>query len=809
MAKRELRERNELSCTWGLSSIIESCQGCPSHKLISDGRLQKKHIIDCPRKLDQITSFDEECRKIQNEVELASVRVKREQHGKMDSEFVDFLAKAHKRAMKKSRKASLTGELPSTSDEISLNKLKLAAILEASECFQRSIRLGMYGQVDEINMQMSAKAFVDRIFIQRRLICNEGTTSESKPFSEALKVLNSDKNLFLKLLPDPNSLLEKCSKNSSVRDSEKPGTQLTTRKGKMNKNSGKKTDYPPSDRIVILKPVPSNAKRSEIVTCHCSSMQFQRTTSRRVSDAKPMSFSFKEMKRKLKHTFGGTSDEVSNDRSTIKVGDERNCRGVDIMSYCSSSTSAQRKEKLCKKQDLRFMKSSDIGCVTETVRKKLDFGFSKKQEFDVILEAKRHLSARLNNVNSAKTVTSVTSPKALGRILSSPKCDLWPLSPRKDSQYCSYNTSPGANEGSGLIPNGGRSSCPNPLRPNTEVTSHDDYAKYEGTKISSLIQSTVEGVHDTVISMTENMKSNGESKTVEGNSILRPELHISEAPIGRNSTNVTRSMQRTVTKELHKDDDESVTHSLLDTLSENEAFTSSVDDFLSTPLSMKYQEEHRSPVSVLQPFFTEDENSPPSITHQTARQTLQPLRLDFEECSFESFPQNQTNCSMEEEQDHLAQYVDLILQTASLTWDQLSEIESLPDKLLDSSLLDEVEFLFTDCYFDPKLLFDRINEVLLEIYQSHFCSPPWLASVKPRIRYTPLAELVVDEIMTQAEFYLLRRTERRTLDQLVSKDVAECRSWLDVRFDTERIMIDVSEDVLEESLLEILLEFHT
>ncbi|KAL0331273.1 UNVERIFIED_CONTAM: hypothetical protein Sangu_1672800 [Sesamum angustifolium] len=455
---------------------------------------------------------------------------------------------------------------------------------------------------------------------------------------------------------------------------------------------------------------------------------------------------------------------------------------------------------------------SDAACLTNKVREKLDFSsgrLSKKREFDVILEAKRQLSARWKNVNAVETVTNVKSPRTLGRILSSPEHDLWPLSPRRDSQYsCGsaqmrfslYNTSPRVTGSSSQVPYGKERACLSPLRPNTLVTSGDDCNKYDGTlqimdtKTSSLIPRTDKEAHDMDVSMIHNMKSN-------------------EVPSGINSMDFTND-----TAELHKDD-ESVMNSV-DSLSENEAFTSTADDLPSTPLSIhrfdvadriKYQEEHRSPVSVLEPFFLEDTNSPPSITLQTDRQPLKPLRLDFQECSSESFhpdpPTSANSCI--EEQDPLSHYVHLVLQTSCLDWDQLSEISCLPEELLDESLFDEVEFLPPDCYFDPKLLFDHINEVLLEIYQSHFCSPPWLAFTKPKIRSVPLAQLVLDEIMTEADFYLLPRTEKRTLDQLVSKDVAACRSWLDVQLDTEQIMIDVSEDVLEESILDMLLEFHT
>ncbi|KAL0393560.1 UNVERIFIED_CONTAM: hypothetical protein Slati_4322200 [Sesamum latifolium] len=893
----ELRHKTELSCMLGLFSILESCQGRPGRKLIANGRPVSRHIIgdginkqyqeqltvfistaDCPRKPDQIASFDEECRKIQNEAALASVTFDAsarnlvqedmpiEKHRtnqntvKMNSEHVDRLVKTQKRARKRSRKAyqpsscclnnaaSSIHQLPSTQ-----NHLENSVV---SGCFERSIRLGKYGQVDEISMQqahMRAKALLDQMFLERKFISNARTRYEFNSFSDALEMLNSSKDL----LPERSSLLarrvrELLSSQTAVKSapdaklseyegldassSGKHGIPLASQNGKPNKHYQRqcslKTSFTaqPSDKIVILKPLPQNAKYS--------SLQSHKGASGRVSDVKATSFSFRGMKKKLKHTFGGTrkgmdrtSAILSHSQSTLRVEDECTCRGVDSRKSFNSFSNTKIKEKLCWEQEPKSNQGSDTACVTNKVREKLDFSsgrLSKKHEFDIILEAKRQLSARWKNVNSVETVTNIKSPRTLGRILSSPEHDFWPLSPRRDSQYSSgsaqmrfslYNTSPTVTGSSSQVSNGKERARLSPLRPNTEVTFGDDSNKYDDTlqimdtRTSSLIPRTDEEAHDMDVSMTDNMKSNGKKKIVEMNGVLQPELHGTEVPSGINSIDVTND-----TAESHKDD-ESVMNSV-DSLSENEAFTSTADDLPSTPLSIhrldvadriKYQEEHRSPVSVLEPFFLEDTNSPPSITLQTDRQPLKPLRLDFQECSSESFhpdpPTSANSCIVE--QDPLSHYVHLVLQTSCLDWDQLSEISCLPEDLLDESLFDEVEFLPPDCYFDPKLLFDHMNEVLLEIHQSHFCSPPWLAFTKPKIRSVPLAQLVLDEIMTEADFYLLPRTEKRTLDQLVSKDVAACRSWLDVRLDTEQIVIDVSEDVLEESILDMLLEFHT
>lgn len=405
--------------------------------------------------------------------------VKRRQYAKMDAELLDLLVKTHKGTRRSSGEAyqpsscclnnaaRLMAELPSTSAELSLNKLTIAAILGAvcaqshqeesklSEYFQRNCYLGKYDQIDEINIQqvqMRAKAFVDQMFINRKFL-QEGRNSESKSFSNALEVLNSKKGLFMELLPDPNSRLARRVKDLNPSRTEKDtvksilgatdasGTSAMS-KGSVDDKLWKKIDYQvkyspktdfkaqPSDKIVILKPVPRSAKHSGIVSCNCSSLQFPYRSDRRVSDVKTASFSFRKIKKKLKHTFGVTKNKLSQERSTQGVGSECICDEVDIRNSFSSSTDDGKKGKLSR--------GSDTACVTDSTRRKLDFTsarYSNKQEFDVILEAKRHLSTRFNDRSSVEAVTSKKSPRTLERILSSPEPDFWPFSPRRDTLY--------------------------------------------------------------------------------------------------------------------------------------------------------------------------------------------------------------------------------------------------------------------------------------------------------------------------------------------------------------------------------------
>ncbi|GER33064.1 hypothetical protein STAS_09169 [Striga asiatica] len=806
----ELKQNHELSIMWRLLNAIDSCQDQTCGKLISNGRPSSKQITARPRKIDQLTSFDEECRRIQNqnEVELGNVKaddeympsetyeaiyqiIEQHQCEKIDHQLIDLLLKAQNRAKEKSHKAhhlsscylsdaaNLFHQLLPTSSNISLDNVTLAAILRT---------VCVHNQQEE-SIHTSAKAFVDRMFIHRKLISKGMVYPRSKSSSNEFGIPDSDKDLFGGLFLETESLLQRPFKNSkypriekqtlksvldgkelegldSTSSSENPGSVFIARNGKMGTNSqskSTKTNFveQPSDRIVILKPAPQkSAKQSENVNCHCSSLQAHKKFGN-FPDAKPKSFSFKEMKRKLKLTFGGTKKESS---KFPNFGSKRN------LEFPSEGT------------------------------------LPGQQGFDVILEAKRHLSARFKNVNATKTLMDKKSPKTLGRILASPERDFRAIGPRRGSPYGSdfdqmiispYNGSARVGEIISEMPKANQGVCLSPSRHNSEVTSCDFVFENRILQIMdtktglSPTPSTDEEAHDDNSSSIDDIKSNGVSQ-----------LHTSEVPTDTNSYDIQK-LQLTDATELQKADETG-------SISENEVSTSTIDGLPSIPSNInqldsantiKHQGEHQSPVSVLDPFFTEDANSPPSATLESGQflgHQFKPRRLDFD-------PPN----SCMQEQDHLSQYVHSVLEASCLDWDQLSEIASTHEEILDSFLFYEVEFSPVDGYFDPKLLFDRINEILVDIYEFHFCSPPWPSFVKPKIKPGPLAELVLDEVMKGADFFLLPRTERRTLDQLVSKDVAKCGSWIDIRVDTEELVNEISEEYVEECMLDVLLEFYT
>ncbi|XP_073134457.1 uncharacterized protein [Henckelia pumila] len=875
-----MRESN-INCMWGVLDVLESGQGRACNDQISNGGLMNEVIIDYPRKLDRVGSFNEECHRIQLAADLAICRadtretrfsnliqeditienhnnkmiVKRPQLEKTELDLLHHLVKTQYTARDKGKKsahkssschhsASLIHHPSSFSAGTSLNKLRIAEILGVICSQDADLKMK--------HVQRRAKAFVDQMFIDRRFAGKQETSSECKPFSDALEILSTNKDLFMEFLPEPNPMLArfikpvlgaKFSEFESAYDTSSENGNL---KKPLLEQIDHKCQYASKthftrhlDKIVILKPVPQDTRYSENTTCHCLSGQSNQKLGGKVPHPKPASFSFKEMKRKLKHAFGGSrkgteqlsmkvnSNKLAYDRPILGVGDCI-CRGMDTVNSLSSSKNVEIRGHLSKKSPLRPIDGTHNICMKETVRKKIDFpsvGLSMKQECDVIFEAKRQLYARVNDGSALENTKSKRSPKTVAQILSSPEHDFsWPVSPKRYSLYCSGSAqkrfSTNSNSlsmarSSCLIMNERQRICPSPLRPNKEVICDEDFKIYEGIETletkqtSSMIRASDDHEYCTILSETDEVAfNNGEQEIEEADSIQKHELCSSE--VESESTSTVKTSDATELLE----DDEIAVH-FVDTHSENETLASTLDDIPFTPLSScdstKYQEEHRSPVSVLEPFFTDVISSPPSTTFQTVERSLQPRRLYFEECSSDSTPQDpQLDIkTCKNEQDHISVYVHLVLQASYMNWDNLSDISPLPEELILASLFDELEFPLIDPNLNPKLLFDHINEVLQEIYQWNFSSPPWLTFIRPKIMSFPLEEVVLDEIMKEADFYVLPQTEKRTLNHIVSKDIANSRTWLDVRLDTEQVVIQVSEDFIEELILDVLLEFHT
>ncbi|XP_071708069.1 uncharacterized protein [Rutidosis leptorrhynchoides] len=192
--------------------------------------------------------------------------------------------------------------------------------------------------------------------------------------------------------------------------------------------------------------------------------------------------------------------------------------------------------------------------------------------------------------------------------------------------------------------------------------------------------------------------------------------------------------------------------------------------------------ENPSPVSVLDSFFTDNICSPTSTTESVELQ-IQPQRLDFEEhSSHTSSPlHGKTNLSsLMEDPEFISSYINDMYKTLQSNWEDFSAID-YP----------------TDSSCDHKLLHDCVKEILVSLHtRTGFFSP--------KIRAFALEKDVVNEVMEQVEWHNGKLMGPRTLDVLVTRDIAKCGQWVDSISDRNDIVFELVDDTVQELIMEVI-----
>ncbi|KAL3499336.1 hypothetical protein ACH5RR_038429 [Cinchona calisaya] len=898
------------SCIWGLVDMFDIRTGSRTNqKLLSNGRKIHKNDFDVQRsrKVDKLGKLCEKWQDIEGGANLGNHAVDDNEtklKAIMQEEFptekqMKRVLKAMKQQCKRSdfesmnefgsqiladhrKKKNHQGYHPnSCSDKVSSDSHNFAAMLEEicsqahqhGRCnggMQRSITPSIFKQLDETNvqlLQMSAKAFIDQIYMNRRYMSKNVVSRKSKPFSDASELLHLNRDLFLKLLQDPNSLLAKHIKNLQFPPRERKGIKLfldsessecqtsgnedsksTMSIQKKNANdllwqnskhrhgfSLKRNTTSASNEIVVLKPVLKGKKNPENVSCHCSSLQSHHRLKSRGKSAKSTYFSFKDIRRKLKRAVGESQRDkhwISLDDSLIKLSsNKKSLKYVDkgISHSISRGDSAsvnddKRMERQPKPKSLTSRKGPEIDFNSVSECKRFNSSTtscSMQRQLDIIMEAKRDLSERLKNVNVAEALPRKQTTRTLQMIISSPYHDfLITRSPKRDmsaSASTQMRFSPYGN-----IEKGKGVSLQSPHNHNKEVelsadSISDDQMEFFGSR--SIIPEKIDDdteVCENICAIGDNLKPNGYIDILEENeSILSGSLKILEARCEPNKVDSTCEPSVEATKlsedngyESSSFDDSSEDHhqqSLLG-ISTSPLHISALE----TVDTCKYREGHPSPVSVLEPFSPEEANSPTNITAKQDECLLQPRHIDFDDHSQVKSPEDpkvDITESIDDEEEYMSACVRAVMQTSNLKFDDLlaSSHSSLP-RGLKTYTVDSVGLFQVESNCELNLQLDCIHQVLLGVCDYYFGYSPWLSFLKPNIRPAPMERNVIDEVVKEVNCYTSPKLGQPTLDQLVQSDMAKFGLWLELRPDTEDIVIQIAEDVLQESVLDTILE---
>ncbi|CAA7023029.1 unnamed protein product [Microthlaspi erraticum] len=214
-----------------------------------------------------------------------------------------------------------------------------------------------------------------------------------------------------------------------------------------------------------------------------------------------------------------------------------------------------------------------------------------------------------------------------------------------------------------------------------------------------------------------------------------------------------------------------------------------------------------SPVSVLEPLFTDDDSSPTTSTRfNSGEMRIQPLCIRFDEAdSPKPDKANNLKTSMEDDKESTLAYIEALVKSSGLSWDELLTRPFYSEELLEPELTDDdIVFCATQLCDDKNLLYDCINEVLMDFCRNELNPGPWISFVKPELHLISDMEIAAKVAQEGVYWHLLPLPSPHTLDQIVRKDMARTGSWMDLRFDIGCIGSGASEMILDDLLEEII-----
>ncbi|KAA3485517.1 Formate--tetrahydrofolate ligase [Gossypium australe] len=685
------------------------------------------------------------------------------------------------------------------------------------------------------------KFLVSQKLINRNQLTEGGELQASKEAMDALQILSLNEELFLKLLRDPNSSLVKNSKNSpNARDEEskpfsgsnfseqepvglrQPNETVNRKQRNFFRRKSKSQERDLSDeqkvseastRIVVLKPGATCSQTAETGSSIGSSPESKNNIRRREPNEKVGShFFLSEIKRKLRHAMGREHHRIpakeipkrlsgerqsSSDNGGLKEYIGMNSPTKDhffIERIAKPSSSVKKGEKTSK------LKGPELSTEYETTH------FSRHS--NIYIEAKKHLSEMLTNGDGIMDLSGRQVPKTLGRILSLPDYNSSPISsparnpePSSITAHSRFASPDKFQKLQNNVSSLSQSADEPESRPGVSDNKNGDEVRGDNAILNKLDACVNDDKEDQSHSSTKD-ETSCEDKVIvveETEITVEEETELLDASSETNHYSIARDDKNVDMSEVY-DEKQYPECSKQDLTEEDQQLFSPLDSPSNSSLTKMVEglEERPSPVSVLEPIFSEDVISPASIRCISGETSIQPLRIRFEEHGG-SLATNRSSRfkTCMDDKESIYEYVKAVLEASSFEWDEFYIRSLSSDMLLDPLLLDEVEYLPNQLCHDKNLLFDCINEVLVEVC-GYYLGSPGVSFVKTNIRPIPNMKNTIEEIWQGVYWHMLPMPLPRSLDQIVRKDMAKAGTWMDLRFDTDCIGGEISEAIFED-----------
>lgn len=599
-----------------------------------------------------------------------------------------------------------------------------------------------------------------------------GNTEVEDEFKNALQMLNSNKDLFLKLLGDPDSPIRKhiedlqnvhIGKPSKIAENqmlwELPGSkQPRKQRGRHFFRKGKKltvanqsnecSDAKVVNRIVVLKPNLVRNQNPSNTVCSASSIQSQRGLENKEDGERLSShFSLKEIKRRFRNVVGASRKE----RRSIAM--DGVLHKIPYGRHISS-----KNEIYCRREAIEI--GDDQKSNTKEIQKKNELSFYAApqmlyREAAFYDEARRHLSELLRMESEGESLPAIQVSKSLGRILSFPGFNY--LSPRLSSAREKEPESP-REKTSVFLCHSSQNFDTKYLRTSRQKESFHNTNKSQEAK--NVLQSHTGSMEITEVE---------DCMQIEEGSQVEAQF-------------VSISNEDDIPSEIFKEEGSSM---LLEPVKFEEMFQPSTPTASSSAVPQDPRDTdcaidntgRPSPISVLEPLYFEDVSSPASLKTEhgiNAERKTQPTE-----------PQIGSS-------DASSGSIDSEANT--ITCMEFDE----------ASLFDEMEISYGSLISDPKFLFDSIDEVVTEIKERH-SSTPWVSLIKPCIRPLQKQEDFINEAHKRIKWHLDVQFPI-TLERAVKKDF-DGGAWFNLQLEAEDAVNEIGNEILdylfEETALEL------
>ncbi|XP_065859580.1 uncharacterized protein [Euphorbia lathyris] len=695
-----------------------------------------------------------------------------------------------------------------------------------------------------------------KLFISQRLINGKHETGESdrpsKELMDALKILSLDEELSMKLLQGPKSVLVQYFENlwnaqvekdgiskplggsnlseQEIHDLKQPEKVTRSKDRNFFRRKAKSIDKyqskgdkvsQSSKTIVILKPAAGASEKPDAEGSHRPASECHIDVSDNGPNERVGShFFLTEIKRRLKQAMGKEHQEMPPNGVSKRFFKEHQAKGDDVKRYKENAgRNSPTKDHFFIEKIARPPVGMKKGERTDKLKEReiskdhATVLYPRQRLSNIYTEAKKHLSEMFTSGTGDSDFSNRQVPKSLGRILSLPEYNYSPVG------------SPGRDWGQGFV------------AAQTRFSTTDKFPKPENN-VNPLGQETRNSDAELCPSEDSTHKKAeafSNSNTSVSHEIVDREVEITSCTIGDGDVEVAKTTEILVLAD----------NKIVDTLSEPNDFVMTRHDqnadvfevcdtegfsecskrdlheehqsppsILTSPPSASVNKkdynldgavevsERWSPVSVLEPLFIEEDISPASIRSQPADLPIQPLRIKFEELVQSAADPGAPLKACIQYEDSIFEYVKAVLQASELNWDEFYTMSNSSDPLLDPSIFDEVGFLPNELCKDKQLLFDCINEGLMEVYGRYFGFPLGLSFTKSTTLPAPDLKHAIYEVWRGVCWYLRPLPLPRTLEQIVKKDMSKTGTWMDMQSDCETMIVEIGEAILSDLLEE-------